>query len=39
MPRAALIATKSFFHGNPGIDAFIHNQHDQLFEAGLTYRE
>jgi enoyl-CoA hydratase/carnithine racemase len=39
VPRAALIATKSFFHGNPGIDDFIHNQHDQLFEAGLTYRD
>jgi len=39
VPRAALVATKSFFLGNPGIDDFIHTQHDQLFEAGLTYRQ
>lgn len=39
VPRAALVATKSFFHGSPGIDDFIHTQHDQLFEVGLTYRE
>jgi enoyl-CoA hydratase/carnithine racemase len=38
-PHAALVTTKSFFYTNPGIDAFIHTEHDQLFETGLTFRE
>lgn len=38
-PHAALVTTKSFFYTNPGIDAFIHNEHDQLFETGLTFRD
>ena len=39
VPHAALVATKSFFLVNPGIDDFIHTEHDRLFETGLTYRE
>jgi enoyl-CoA hydratase/carnithine racemase len=38
-PHAALVRTKSFFCTNPGIDDFIHVEHDQLFETGLTFRE
>ncbi len=38
-PQIALIATKSFFHRNPGTDDFIHTEHDQLFESGLTIRK
>ncbi len=38
-PRAALIATKSFFRVNPGLDDFIYSEHDQLFDAGLLYRD
>jgi enoyl-CoA hydratase len=37
-PRPALIATKSFFRVNPGLDDFIHSEHDQLFDAGLLFR-
>ena len=38
-PRRALIATKAFFGVNPGLDAFIHTEHDQLFDAGLLFRD
>jgi enoyl-CoA hydratase/carnithine racemase len=38
-PRTALIATKSFFRVNPGLDDFIHSEHDQLFDAGLLFRD
>jgi enoyl-CoA hydratase/carnithine racemase len=39
VPHAALVATKSFFRVNPGIDDFIHTEHDRLFETGLTYHD
>ena len=38
-PRSALVATKSFFRVNPGLDDFIHSQHDQLFEAGILFND
>jgi hypothetical protein len=38
-PHAALVTTKSFFCTQPGIDDFIHTEHDQLFEMGLTFRQ
>ena len=38
-PRTALIATKSFFRVNPGLDDFIHTQHDELFEADILFRD
>ena len=38
-PRSALIATKAFFRVNPGLDNFIYTEHDQLFDAGLVFRD
>jgi enoyl-CoA hydratase/carnithine racemase len=38
-PRRALIATKAFFRVDPGLDDFIYTQHDQLFDAGLVFRD